>query len=157
MHEQMLNRPPASPDPGSCRLGARATAALALLVVLALGVQIGLMIDIAGSEATQAHALAPTTDGGGAMAYCVVYGAVTGKGCDGQSTACYGHALATSELPAAVTRALGKGCTMVGGLILESADPGVTGMQPMLCPKALVGSTPADSHLNDGNTGQCVV
>ena len=147
MHEQMLNRPPASPDPGSCRLGARATAALALLVVLALGVQIGLMIDIAGSEATQAHALAPTTDGGGAMAYCVVYGAVTGS--YGQTT--------TSELPAAVTRALGKGCTMVGGLIMESADLGVTGMQPMLCPKALVGSTPAVPYQNDGNTGQCVV
>ena len=150
MHEQMLNRPPASPDPGSCRLGARATAALALLVVLALGVQIGLMIDIAGSEATQAHALAPTTDGGGAMAYCVVYGAVTGKADDAKSTS-------QSELPAAVTRALGKGCTMVGGLIMESADLGVTGMQPMLCPKALVGSTPADSYQNDGNTGQCVV
>ena len=149
MHEQMLNRPPASPDPGSCRLGARATAALALLVVLALGVQIGLMIDIAGSEATQAHALAPTTDGGGAMAYCVVYGAFVYV--DGQSTP------TTSELPAAVTRALGKGCTMVGGLIMESADPGVTGMQPMLCPKALVGSTPADFNNNDGNTGQCVV
>jgi hypothetical protein len=154
LQEQMLNRLPASLDGGSC-LGARAAAGLlALLAVLALGIQVGLMIDIAGSEATQAHALAPSTDGGDAMAYCVVVGPVQGIMQGARQTGVAG------VLPAAVTRALGKGCTLVGGLIMGDApwqSRFMTGAQPMLCPKALVGTTPMIQYKKDGNVGECVV
>jgi hypothetical protein len=145
MHEPLNGE--ATGGGGGCRIGGRAKAALLTLGLVALGVHIGLMIDIAHSDREQVAATAPTVDGSGAMAFCVVQGVYRG-GFDGNV---YQQATLESD----VTKALGKGCTLAGAFTPVPAGNTATGVQPMLCPKAMVGTIPAGS--TTGNTGECVV
>jgi hypothetical protein len=133
---------------GGCRIGGRAKAALLTLGLVALGVHIGLMVDIAHSDREQVAATAPTIDGSGAMAFCMVQGVFLGTA--------GGTAGFQATLESDVTKALGKGCTLAGAFVSFPGDGPSTGVQPMLCPKAMVGTTPADS-VTTGNTGECVV
>ena len=93
---------------GGCRIGGRAKAALLTLGLVALGVHIGLMIDIAHSDREQVAATAPTVDGSGAMAFCVVQGVYLGYGSYSLVP------LVQATLESDVTKALGKGCSLAG-------------------------------------------
>ena len=79
------------------------------------GTIVGLLVAMAGYEATQAHALAPPTHGDSAMAYCIV--------CDLNNGAAF---------PGKITRALQKGCTL--GKVWGNTGQG------MLCPATMVGT-----------------
>ena len=151
MHERsasrLLNREDAGG--GSCRIGRRATVVLLTLGLVALGVHIGLMIDIAHSDREQAAAAAPTAHGSGAMAFCVIRGRYRGSYTSNMST---GHpelpyVPVQATLPSDVTKALGKGCTLAGTLVQEGSSgtegASAVAVQPMLCPTAMVGATPA--------------
>jgi hypothetical protein len=169
IHDGLLND--AAEGPGSIQggcpsLGRRASLALLALGLVAVGVHVGLMIDIARSEGEQARAaLAPADSGDGAMAYCVVQGVdYLGSPTD--------YAPVQATLQAGVTKALGKGCTLAGwlaGAFSPLAQPagsngvgggqgarGSSGVQPLLCPAAMVGTTPA-SWSTVGNVGECMV
>ena len=141
---------------GGCRIGGRATAALLTLGLVALGVHIGLMVDIAHSDREQVAATAPTVDGSGAMAFCVVQGVYLGYTDSGNEDI-------QATLESDVTKALGKGCSLAGAFVSVFTPSNEVyrghmwmGVQPMLCPKAMVGTTPAD-YGNYGNAGECVV
>ena len=100
-------------------------------------------------------ATAPTVDGSGAMAFCVVQGVYLGYGSYSLVP------LVQATLESDVTKALGKGCSLAGAftpLLVGTGKEyrGTTGVQPMLCPKAMVGTTPA-TYEKIGNTGECVV
>ena len=184
IHDGLLND--AAEGPGSIQggcpsLGRRASLALLALGLVAVGVHVGLMIDIARSEGEQARAaLAPADSGDGAMAYCVVQGVdYLGSPTD--------YAPVQATLQSGVTKALGKGCTLAGwmagafsplalgkgctlaGAFSPLAQPagsngvgggqgarGSSGVQPLLCPAAMVGTTPA-SWSTVGNVGECMV
>jgi hypothetical protein len=109
---------------GSCgSIGARAQLALLLMLTIAIGTMVGLLVVMTGYEQTQAHALAPQTQGSNAMAYCLV--------CDD------GFTTGGSGFSSKVTSALQKGCTLVGGKS-PAALGGVYGSQAMLCPAGMV-------------------
>ena len=131
MHEQMLSSQAPSGSNG-CRLEGRALAAL-VAVVLALGIQIGLLVSIATSEATQTNILAPSAVGNDAMAYCVLQGNVFAISADSPSS--QRCEVAEATLPAA------KGCTVAGGLNVMECYWAV---QSMFCPKAMVGTIPGE-------------
>ena len=148
-HESLLGGE--APAPASCGgLGARAQLALMLLCAVAMGVQLGLMFEVASDEAAQAHAVAPQTQGGSAMAYCVI--------CDVDS---HGAGLPDGSLPGMVTSALKKGCTLIGG-VAGGGQESTDFAQAMLCPEAMVGTTapdpsyPAGVCSQLGNLGTCV-
>jgi hypothetical protein len=129
--------------------------------LVAAGVHIGLMIDIAHSEGQQVQALAPSVDGSNSMAYCVAFGVYSGHEQQNNLEIILEQATLQSD----VTKLLGKGCTLAGSFVVQPSNaPSLKdGLQPMLCPKALVGTTPVSSvpsgggRVSNGNTGKCLV
>ena len=92
------------------------------------------------------------------MAFCVVQGVYLGQAGDDFG----GHLPVQATLESDVTKALGKGCSLAGAftpLLVGTGKEyrGTTGVQPMLCPKAMVGTAPATLEYEAGNTGECVV
>jgi hypothetical protein len=117
------------------------------MLTIATGTMVGLLVVMTGYEQTQAHALAPQTQGSNAMAYCLVCD-------DGDTTAGPGFS-------SKVTSALQKGCTLVGGK--SPAVEGAYGSQAMLCPAGMVhdgseapGYFGLVCEANRNSRGQCI-
>ena len=110
------------------------------------------------------------------MAFCVVWGVCLGDSGD-HGNPVEEDVFLQATLQTDVTQALGKGRTLAGDFTSLNAGGlptapgqllaglrvpfvGLVGVQPMLCPKAMVGTTPAKHSTkpgSDGNVGKCVV
>jgi hypothetical protein len=124
----------ASPTVSCGGLSARAQLALMLLFAVAMGVQLGLMIKVAGDEGKQADAISGVGNGaGGSKVFCLVDSAVYSLSNAQGHTYIDGR---SGGFSTAMTAVLAKGCTAYGGVIIGGSDPASHALQGMLCPSA---------------------